>query len=306
MEQQKQNIKPIFKISAVALTAIFAYLVYQDFQLTRTKNLLETELSATKQNFASTTQNLTINMEALKQLLATTHADKTNAEQDLLRQQDLLNTMNAQVSFMSESLGAYNKLAKIDREILEKYSRVYFLNENYTPAYLSVLPASDVYVSTVEKKISTDVLPFLQNLLDAATAEKVDLKIISAYRSFAEQSKLKSSYTVTYGTGANKFSADQGYSEHQLGTAVDFTTPKLGVNFSSFEKTASYTWLKGNAYKYGFILSYPKGNTYYVFEPWHWRFVGKALALQLHNENKEFYDIPQRDIDAYLGSIFNQ
>ena len=40
-------------------------------------------------------------------------------------------------------------------------------------------------------------------------------------------------------------------------------------------------------------------------EPWHWRFVGVALATRLHNENKSFYDLTQREIDAYLVSIFD-
>jgi D-alanyl-D-alanine carboxypeptidase len=86
---------------------------------------------------------------------------------------------------------------------------------------------------------------------------------------------LKSQYRVTYGAGtANSFSADQGYSEHQLGTTVDFTTPKVGGTLTGFDKTDSYKWLQNNAYKYGFILSYPSSNGYYIFEPWHWRFVG--------------------------------
>ena len=110
---------------------------------------------------------------------------------------------------------------------------------------------------------------------------------------------------MSYGSGANSFSADQGYSEHQLGTAIDFTTLELGSDFSSFEKTDAYKWLLDNAYEYGFILSYPKDNTYYQFEPWHWRFVGKSLANTLHQENKNFYDVDQRTIDSYLISIFD-
>ena len=108
-----------------------------------------------------------------------------------------------------------------------------------------------------------------------------------------------------YGSGANKFSADQGYSEHQLGTTVDFTTPDIGAGFSKFETTAAYTWLTDNAYKYGFALSYPKNNAYYQFEPWHWRFVGVELATKLHNDNMYFYDLNQRIIDTYLVYIFD-
>ena len=71
---------------------------------------------------------------------------------------------------------------------------------------------------------------------------------------------------------------------------VDLTIPSIGTSLNNFEKSAAYTWLKNNAYRYGFILSYPPNNAYYQFEPWHWRFVGIALATRLHNENKNFYN----------------
>ena len=127
----------------------------------------------------------------------------------------------------------------------------------------------------------------------------------SAFRSFDTQASLKSGYKITYGSGANKFSADQGYSEHQLGTSVDFTTPDVGGNFSKFQTDPAYQWLQNNAHHYGFILSYPEENTYYKFEPWHWRFVGVELASDLHGENKYFYDMDQREIDTYLIKLFD-
>jgi D-alanyl-D-alanine carboxypeptidase len=111
---------------------------------------------------------------------------------------------------------------------------------------------------------------------------------------------------VTYGSGANAFSADQGYSEHQLGTTFDFTTEGIGGGLvTSFENTPAFAWLKDNAHKYGFTLSYPKDNAYYVYEPWHWRFVGEDLAEDLHEAGKTFYDWDQREIDKYLIKIFD-
>jgi D-alanyl-D-alanine carboxypeptidase len=154
-------------------------------------------------------------------------------------------------------------------------------------------------------KIHTKVLPYLLDLLKTARNNGLDLKIISAYRSFGEQSTLKGAYTVNYGSGANTFSADQGYSEHQLGTTIDFTNTSVGSSFSGFSKTKEYEWLMQNAYKYGFMISYPQENTFYQFEPWHWRFVGRNLANKLHEDNKNFYDLDQRTIDAYLISIFD-
>jgi D-alanyl-D-alanine carboxypeptidase len=111
---------------------------------------------------------------------------------------------------------------------------------------------------------------------------------------------------VVYGSGANAFSADQGYSEHQLGTAADVTTNTLAGGLDGFDATPAYKWLTANAYKYGFILSYPQGNGYYEYEPWHWRFVGKKLARYLHTTNERFYDLDQRTIDSYLINIFDK
>jgi D-alanyl-D-alanine carboxypeptidase len=153
--------------------------------------------------------------------------------------------------------------------------------------------------------VHAKVQPFLENLLRDARDAGVDIKIISAYRSFDTQATVKSNYSVIYGSGANQFSADQGYSEHQLGTAIDFTTTATGANFSAFEKTPAYQWLLENAHRFGFILSYPKGNDYYLFEPWHWRFVGTSLARMLNVEKLNFYDVDQREIDKYLVNIFD-
>jgi D-alanyl-D-alanine carboxypeptidase len=179
------------------------------------------------------------------------------------------------------------------------------LSENYVPASLTKIDPGYVYNTKTDLLFYSETLPFLNVLMSTAQVDKIDIKVISAYRSFGTQSGLKSSYKVTYGTGANKFSADQGYSEHQLGTAVDFTTSTVGDSFTGFEKTPAYQWLVDNAYNYGFIMSYPKGNAYYQYEPWHWRFVGRALAQKLHDEGKNFYDLDQRDIDQYLISFFD-
>jgi D-alanyl-D-alanine carboxypeptidase len=143
-------------------------------------------------------------------------------------------------------------------------------------------------------------------MLNDANASGISLRVVSAYRSFAEQKTLKSSYKMTYGAGtANQFSADQGYSEHQLGTALDFTTTAIKGAYPSFAQSTAYTWMNANAYKYGFIISYPKENTYYEYEPWHWRFVGVALATYIHDNGTYFYKLDQRLINTYLVKIFD-
>ena len=196
-------------------------------------------------------------------------------------------------------------LFRSDKELLQKYSKVFFLNENYIPSGLATVTQSLVNDPKKTIRIHTDVQPFLEKMMRDAASSSYPLTLISGYRSFKDQESLKSAYSMSFGSGANKFSADQGYSEHQLGTAIDFTTPTLGTNFTNLAASGAYTWLTENAYKYGFVLSYPKNNGYYVYEPWHWRFVGIVLSVKLHQEGKNFYDLDQRDIDQYLIDIFD-
>lgn len=210
-----------------------------------------------------------------------------------------------QIGDIASTIGKLDKLSKTDKELLQKYSKVYFLNENYIPEDLTDIPPDYILQEDKKMQMHTKAYPYLQKMVVEAKNDGIDLKIISGYRSFGEQSTLKNSYLVSYGSGANKFSADQGFSEHQLGTTLDFTTSELGLNFTSFKSTEAYDWLLNNAYKYGFVLSYPEGNDYYQFEPWHWRFVGKGLARTLHEEKWNFYDLDQRRIDAYLINIFD-
>jgi len=210
-----------------------------------------------------------------------------------------------QIKEIAGTVGVLDKLSKTDKELLQKYSKVYFLNEHYVPQSLATI--TPIYVNEENRsyKIHSKILSYLENMMREAEVANTPIRIVSAYRSYDEQVALKGNYQFTYGTGANTFSADQGYSEHQLGTTVDFTTVKLGGNFNQFADTLGYKWLLDNAYKYGFILSYPENNSYYQFEPWHWRFVGKSLAMMLYEEKQNFYDVDQRKIDAYLVKIFD-
>lgn len=295
-----------FAVAVSVLGLVFA-LGYQDIHMKREHARAEAELATVKQEYASTSQRLSVNIDTLTLLLATTTNARDNLAQNLEAEQNIVELMHEQIASVSGEVSTLQKLSNTDRELLEKYSRVYFLNEHYVPKVLLPIPSQYVYEPDKEKLISGDTLPFLQTLLDDASREGVDLRVISAYRSFGTQGILKSAYTVTYGgKTANKFSADQGYSEHQLGTTVDFTTSALGAQFTSLQKVKAYQWLVDNAYRYGFVLSYPTTNTYYTFEPWHWRFVGKTLARDLHDAHKYFYDLTQREIDTYLISFFDR
>lgn len=245
--------------------------------------------------------------EANERAFATLYAERERSYELLKALADkevTLGEFASRVSDLSTTIDTLETLTQTDPELLKKYSKIYFLNENYSPGGLVEIDRPYLATQATNTKFLARAYPYLEKLLKAAKDDGVSLLVASAYRSFGTQAALKSGYTVTYGSGANKFSADQGYSEHQLGTTLDFTSSKLGANFSTFAKDPGYQWLLRNAYRYGFVLSYPEGNAYYVFEPWHWRFVGVALATYLHNEGKNYYDLDQRVIDDYLIKLF--
>ncbi len=210
-----------------------------------------------------------------------------------------------QLKDLAGTLGDLEKLEGIDEELLAKYSKVYFLNENYMPDRVKEINARYVQDGKDPQYFHARAIDFLEDMIKDAAKDDIDLLVVSAYRSFDEQTALKGKHTQVYGTGANTFSADQGYSEHQLGTTVDLTVASVGGTFDSFAETEAYQWLLDNAYKYGFILSYPEGNTFYVFEPWHWRFVGTALAKKLDRSDETFYTMDQREINTYLLELFD-
>ena len=248
-----------------------------------------------------------------------TKAELSNTKSDLAQSQERAASLenelgtekyknslfSGQISEIAGTVGTLDKLAKTDKELLQKYSKIYFLNENYMPKGLLEIPSEYLYDQDKVIRIHNSVSPYLLDMMNDAKRHGANLLVISGFRSFGDQSSLKSSYKFTYGSGANQFSADQGYSEHQLGTTVDFTSFDLGADFGSFGKSKEYEWLLDNAYKYGFIISYPEGNAYYQYEPWHWRFVGRSLAERLHEEKQNFYDLDQRQIDAYLIKLFD-
>ena len=106
-------------------------------------------------------------------------------------------------------------------------------------------------------------------------------------------------YTLTSIDGIDKadtYSARAGYSEHQLGLAVDIVNGKW--EYLS-EKDKEYNWLINNSYKYGYILRYPRGSEYitgYVFEDWHFRYLGTDLATKVYNSNLTYDEYIARDM----------
>lgn len=288
-----------FIVGGIALLVI-ATLSYWQWRIHTQNELLKNTVSTLEATLANTEKNLVEVTKNSASLLDALSAEQLKS--GFLSEQ--ATTFALAVQKLSGTVTTLEKAAKTDPELLIKYSKVYFLNEHYLPEKLTLL-APELSLNGEEEYFHARALPHLLNLLKEAKSAGMELFIVSAFRSFETQRDLKSQYKMTFGSGANKFSAEQGYSEHQLGTTIDFTTPALGTSFSAFDTTSSYRWLTEHAHRFGFILSYPKNNSYYIYEPWHWRFVGVELATKLHNENKHFYDVDQREINDYLVKIFD-
>lgn len=114
-----------------------------------------------------------------------------------------------------------------------------------------------------------------QAMREIAAHEGIDLAIVSAFRSFDYQKqiivrKLAAGQTIEE---ILRVSALPGFSEHHTGRAIDIGTPGSPPLTEEFEQTAAYAWLTQHAAKFGFELTYPRGNPHgVIFEPWHWVF----------------------------------
>lgn len=124
-----------------------------------------------------------------------------------------------------------------------------------------------------------------EEMAQNAKMDKIEIKVSSAFRDYNYQSILFQN--ASKNNEGNSISvAKPGYSEHQLGTAIDITGSSINYLSASdlFNNTKEDIWLKENAYLYGFVQSYPLGKekiTLYKYEPWHYRYIGKEKALEL-------------------------
>ena len=135
-----------------------------------------------------------------------------------------------------------------------------------------------------------EVKPYIEKLIYDANNNGINIIVDSAFRSGNYQQMILDKLISEKRNEAYKLIALPGASEHQTGLAVDFAIYENDIyNDDIKEDDKEAIWLKDNAWKYGFILRYPKGKediTGFNFEPWHYRFVGLELALELYQTNQ--------------------
>lgn len=161
------------------------------------------------------------------------------------------------------------------------------LKSDYEPSDLKPIPS---YMNpSYDMKLREIALEVLKAMWHEAYDDGVMLSIRSAYRSYNTQEGLFEDYANRHGiVEANRFSARPGQSEHQLGTTVDFGGTVHDWT-AEFAKTDQGRWLVDNAHRFGFVMSYPESKediTGYVFEPWHYRFIGVDEAKKWKESGK--------------------
>ena len=169
--------------------------------------------------------------------------------------------------------------------LVNKYHK---LPDDYEPDDLVALSYNSNYY------LRSEAAEAFESLTNAGILDGVIFYPFSPYRSYETQEVLYNRYVARDGVkAADTYSARPGFSEHQLGLAVDVRSNTLNDNLTP----EHYEWMLDNSYKYGFIVRYPKGKqhiTQFMEEPWHLRYLGVELATKVHDSGltyDEYYDL---------------
>ena len=186
-------------------------------------------------------------------------------------------------------LGWYKNIydTDISKNELMLVNKFYKLDESYVPEDLIDVSLSYAYQGKQVSKVMYDALT---NMIDGAKESGYNLVVSQGYRSYIDQSdaydSIESSSGVDY---ADTVAARPGHSEYQTGLSV--VVKPLYSEGDDMEESLEHSWIMDNAYKYGFILRYPKGKediTGFSYDAWRLRYVGSNTARIIHNENITF------------------
>ncbi len=161
--------------------------------------------------------------------------------------------------------------------------RSYALTADSAPDDLVVASAAGLMQGSATKRVRAVIVDDLAAMREAWEAAGLTVTIDSAYRSYDSQALTFNSWVSRIGqAGALLRTARPGHSEHQLGTAIDFTSPGWAGRFGDWAtESAEGAWMAAHAWEYGFVMSYPAGSeaqTCFTYEPWHYRWIGRDGA----------------------------
>lgn len=166
------------------------------------------------------------------------------------------------------------------------------VEEDYVPPDLVPVNEAGIAGPGLIRAVAIDDL---RALAEAAAANGTPIEVNSPYRSYQEQVASYNGWYAIDGEAANTYSQRPGHSEHQLGLTIDFQA--LGGPSAlqgDWATTPTGAWMKENAWKYGWVMSYPippeqvgTGNlwndaTCFSYEPWHYRYLGREIAAAVH------------------------
>ncbi len=140
-----------------------------------------------------------------------------------------------------------------------------------------------------DQQLRALVIPHLKAMASAAAAAGHPIAVQSGYRSYQTQVATFQYWVKVDGYAyALKSSARPGHSEHQLGTAMDLRAKggRPPWDYPDWAATPTGAWVAANAWRYGFVMSYPKGHeadTCYMYEPWHYRYLGAEAARAIRD-----------------------
>ena len=220
-------------------------------------------------------------------LLSYTAKDSSGNETEKEFKITVKNNPNVKISKSTKgyTIKNYYGVTYVDGVVIA--NKTYSLPSNFAPNNLVTING---YIKVVDY-----VKDAFLSLSSDAKAIGLNIYASSGYRSYSNQKYIYENYVSMDGKeNADRYSARAGYSEHQTGLAIDVNTIDM-----SFDNTSESVWLRENAYKYGFIIRYPKGKeeiTGYMYEPWHIRYVGKELSNKLYKDGsyitlEEYYGI---------------
>lgn len=196
-------------------------------------------------------------------------------------------------------------------------NKEYALPKSYRPEKL-VTPNVLFNLITYDERtlMRPEAAEALEKLFEAAKQDGIILYGISGFRSYERQYKIFTNNIVNKGKKYTlRYSAVPGTSEHQTGLAIDVSSESLNFRLTSgFASSQEGIWLAKNAFNYGYIIRYTEDSekiTGYAYEPWHIRYVGKALALYLHDNDmtlEEYYRYtpsPGFDFETQYADMIN-
>ncbi len=188
-------------------------------------------------------------------------------------------------------------------EALAVLDRSYALPAGYAPADLVAASEAGLTGVSGTKLVRAVVVDDLADMAEAWTAAGLTIEIESAYRSYASQAATFQSWAARIGhEEALSRTARPGHSEHQLGTALDLTSPGWSGRFGDWAvESEEGAWMAANGWRYGFVMSYPPSSqegTCFSYEPWHYRWIGRERAAEHRDSGLDLRRFLERYVEA--------